>query len=144
MGDMISATHTIHISETLYQRLSRQARAGDKTVDEVAEQMLERVLPPSVGNVPERWRDYLEQMQAMDDETLWRIAQTDFPAELMEQYEDLLEANAKRDLLPSERLQLNMLRDEADLLMLRRGYASLLLHWRGYNIPNPYDVTSDE
>ncbi|MCP4360067.1 MAG: hypothetical protein GY796_18840 [Chloroflexi bacterium] len=141
---MATYTQTIHVSDRLYQRLNRQAQADRKTVDEFAEQMLERTLPPPVGNIPERWRADLEQLQTMSDQMLWRIAEAEISEQREDLYDFLLHARLHRQLTASEQEQLDILRDETDQLMLRKSYAYLLLHNRGHQIPDPYDVTSYE
>lgn len=131
-------THSIQVSENTFQRLHRQAQAKQTTVSELAEQAIEQALPPSLDHVPKRWRADLEQMQTMSDETLTRIARTEFSAERVDLYDTLLDINRERDLSPSEREQLDTLREESDMLTLRKSYAWLLLKSRGHKIPDPY------
>lgn len=137
-------THTIQISEQTFQRLFSQAQAKQTTVNEVAERALNRVLPPSIDHVPERWRTDLQQMQGMSDEMLWRIARTEWPAARVELYDTLVEASQQRALLPAEQQQLDILHEEADLLLIHRSYAWLLLQARGHKTPNPYNVSTYE
>jgi hypothetical protein len=66
---------------------------------------------------------------------LWQIAQADLPDEKAVLYESLLERNQNDELQPAEQEALETLREETDLLMLRRAYAYTLLKWRGYRIP---------
>lgn len=137
-------THTIQISEQTFQRLFSQAQAKQTTVNEVAEHALNRALPPSIDHVPERWRADLQQMQGMSDEMLWRIARTEWPAARVELYDTLVEASQQRALLPAEQQQLDILHEEADLLLIHRSYAWLLLQARGHKTPNPYNVSTYE
>lgn len=138
-------THTIRVSDTLYRRLNRHAEADHKTVDEVAEQMLTRVLPSvgARGDAPAQQAD-IEQLQMMSDGVLWRIAQADLPEQRTEQYDELLAMRLERPLTDAEQAQLDILREEADALMLRKSAAYALLHQRGHAIPNPYDVATYE
>ncbi|MEZ4733485.1 MAG: hypothetical protein R3E79_40835 [Caldilineaceae bacterium] len=133
-------THSIQISEQTFQRLFRQAQAKQTTVNEVAERTLTRALPPSIDHVPERWRADLQQMQSMSDEMLWRIARTEWPVERIELYDTLVEAGQQRTLLPAEQQQLDVLHEEADLLLIHRSYAWLLLQARGHKTPHLYSV----
>lgn len=55
----------------------------------------------------------------------------------MEEYNTLLEKNSSGALMESERLNLISLRHEADLFMLRKTQAAVLLRWRGYSLPHP-------
>ncbi len=131
-------THTIQISEQTFQRLFSQAQAKQTTVSELAERALSRVLPPSVDHVPEKWRADLQQMQQMSDEMLWRIARTEMPVDRVALYDQLVEAAQQGTLLPNEQQQLDALHEDADLLMIHRSYAWLLLQSRGHKIPDPY------
>lgn len=137
-------THSIQISEQTFQRLFHQAQAKQTTVNEVAERTLMRALPPSIGHVPERWRADLQQMQTMSDEMLWRIARAELPAERVEAYDALVEAGQQRTLSPAEQQQLDVLHEEADLLLIHRSYAWLLLQARGHKTPNPYSAATYE
>lgn len=137
-------THTIQVSEQTFQRLSIQAQAKQTTVNELAERALNRALPPSIEHVPERWRADLQQMQLMSDEMLWRIARTELPAARVQLYDTLVEASQQRALSPVEQQQLATLHEEADLLLIHRSYAWLLLQSRGYKTPDPYSLATYE
>lgn len=137
-------THTIQISEHIFHRLSSQAKIAQKTIDEIVEQALNQALPPSLEHVPEKWRDDLQQMQAMSDDMIWRIARTVLSAEREELYETLLAARDERELTAAELEQLHILHEESEMLMVRKSYAWLLLQSRGYNTPDPYNEASYE
>ena len=137
-------THTIQISEQTFQRLFSQAQAKQTTVIEVAERTLNRALPPSIDHVPQQWRTDLQQMQGMSDEMLWRIARTELPAERVELYDILIEESQQRTLSPTEQQQLAILHEEADILLIHRSYAWLLLQSRGHKTPNPYSASTYE
>jgi hypothetical protein len=53
----------------------------------------------------------------------------------MDRYEALLYKNANESLNPTEKDELNHLRQKADLLTLRKAHAAALLRWRGYQLP---------
>lgn len=131
-------THTIEISENTFQRLNRQAQIKQTTVNEVAEQALNRALPPSLEMVPERWRADLQQMQMMSDEMIWRIARTELSAERSELYDRLVATKTERELSASEQGQLDILHEESDMLMIRKSYAWLLLQSLSYHTPDPF------
>jgi predicted transcriptional regulator len=138
-------THTIRVSDTLYRRLNRHAEADHKTVDEVAEQMLTRVLPSALETDTSLDQQVdIEQLQMMSDGVLWRIAQAEFPEQRTLQYDELLAARLERSLSDAEQEQLDILREETDALMVRKSAAYALLHQRGHILPNPYDVATYE
>ena len=101
-------------------------------MNQVAERVLNRTLPRSIDHVPERWRADLQQMQSMSDEMLWRIARPEWLAERVELYDTLVKASQQRALSPAEQQQLDILHEEADLLLIHRSYAWLLLQSHGY------------
>lgn len=113
-------------------------------MNEVAECVLNRTLPRSIDHVPERWRADLQQMQGMNDEMLWRIARTEWPMERVELYDNLVEASQQRALSATEQQQLDILHEEADLLLIHRSYAWLLLQSRGHKTSNPYSMSTYE
>ncbi len=53
----------------------------------------------------------------------------------MERYESLLSKLQDTEITDSERLELDNLRKDSDLFMLRKSQASAILKWRGHNVP---------
>ena len=141
---MTAYTQTLRISDVQYQQLSLQAHAAHKTVEEYAEKVFAQILSLPVKSPEEQRQHDLQQLELLDDAALWQIFDAEFPEDKWEVYETLLDANTKRQLTAVEQQQLSMLRSDADLMMLRRAYSARLLHERGHEIPDPYDVTEDE
>lgn len=81
-------------------------------------------------------------MQDMSDEMLWRIARTELPAARVALYDTLIEASQQRPLSLTEEQQLAILHEEADLLLIHRSYAWLLLQARGHKTPDPYSIST--
>jgi hypothetical protein len=75
-------------------------------------------------------------MSRLSDETLWQIAHRDLDDDKAALYESLLDQNRRGELCEADQARLDTLREEADLLMLRRSYAYALLKWRGHRIPS--------
>lgn len=92
-------------------------------------------MPPSLERVPERFQADLRALDHLSDDVLWQIARADMDNDKAALYKELLERNRRKDLSDSERKTLSALREEADLLMLRRSYAQGLLRWRGHAVP---------
>lgn len=78
----------------------------------------------------------------MDDTVLWQVARTELADDKAVLYEDLLDKNRRDELAQGEQESLEMLREEADMLMLRRAYAYALLKWRGHRIPPVAEMLS--
>lgn len=89
-------------------------------------------LPPSLEHVPDRFRDDLRALNQLSDDVLWDVAALDLAEDKAELYEQLLIKNQDGQLKENEQPRLDTLREEADLLMLRRAYAVTLLKWRGH------------
>lgn len=135
MASMTAYTQTIRISDAQFRQLNHRAHASDQSVEEYAENLLERVLKQPATKVDADRSE--QQLNALSDAALWQIFNTTLPDEHWERYETLLHSNNTRELTISERSQLQMLRDDADLLMVQRAQAAKLLHNRGHSIPNP-------
>ena len=128
---------TLSLPSNLYQRLREMAEASQKPLNEVLIQSLQMGLPPSLNQVPERFRQDLSTLNQLRDDVLTEVAQSDLSLDKAKLYETLLLEQQQRDLAETEQQTLHTLREEADLLMLRRAYAVALLKWRGHHLPSP-------
>ena len=132
---------TLRLPEDLYQQLRHKAETSKQALSKIALQSLRAGMPPTLDQVPERFRTDLQELDQMSTEMLRQIAQADLPDEKVALYESLLEKNQNDELRQAEREALETLREESDLLMLRRAYAYTLLKWRGYPIPALSELT---
>jgi hypothetical protein len=82
-------------------------------------------------DVPEEFQTELAALDRLDNESLWKIAQSRKTPTEMEGYTLLLEKKQEGNLTAAEQLELAKLRHEADLFMLRKAQATVLLRWRG-------------
>ncbi|MGI2902670.1 hypothetical protein [Tolypothrix sp. VBCCA 56010] len=128
---------TLQIPEILYQRLVNTARATQRPLEEIILHALQVGSPPVWDDVPEEFQADLAALDKLDDNTLWQIVHSCKTAANMERYNILLEGNSNGTLTEAERLELMALRHEADLFMLRKAQAAVLLRWRGYSVPTP-------
>ena len=126
---------TLQLPEDIYQRLTENAKVGQQSVGDVAIQSLRMGLPPSLEQVPARFQADLQVLAQMDNEMLSRMMAIELSDEKAELYESLLAQNQQAELNEAKQERLDTLREEADLLMLRRAYAAALLKWRGQRIP---------
>jgi hypothetical protein len=132
---MTSQAITLHLPDHLYQQLGQAANALQQTLDDVVLQSIRAGLPPSLDRVPERFRADLRALGQLSDEMLWQIAHSDIDDDKAALYESLLERNQRGELDEADRVKLDTLREESDMLMLRRSFAYALLKWRGHRIP---------
>jgi hypothetical protein len=105
---------------------------------EAALQSLHVGISPTLDHVPERFHADLQSLDQMSDNILWQIARTDLPDDKARLYESLLEKNQNEPLRQAEQEALDTLREEADVLMMRRAYAHILLKW--HQIPAPAEL----
>jgi hypothetical protein len=129
-------TVTLQIPEILYQRLVNTAHATQRSVEEVMLHALQIGSPPEWDDVPEEFQADIAALDKLDDNTLWQIVNSRKTAVEMERYNTLLKGNSSGRLTEAERLELMALRHEADLFMLKKAQAAVLLRWRGHRVPN--------
>lgn len=134
---MPTETVTLQIPEILYQRLVNTAHATQRPLEKVILRALQIGSPPLWDDVPEEFQAELAALDKLDNNTLWQLAQGRRKLADMGRYEILLEGNSQGILTEAERLELMSLRHEADLFMLLKAQAAVLLRWRGYSVPTP-------
>lgn len=133
----MAQTVTLQIPELLYQRLINTARATNRPLEEIMLYALKVGSPPDWDNVPDEFQVDLAALDRMEDEALWKIAQSRKTVADMERYNILLDRNQEGTLTDAERAELTTLRTEADCFMLRKAQAAALLRWRGHHVPQP-------
>ncbi|HAG80260.1 MAG TPA: hypothetical protein DCL61_03590 [Cyanobacteria bacterium UBA12227] len=134
---MPAETITLQIPEILYQRLLNTAHATQQPLQEVILHALQVGSPPEWDDVPEEFQADLAALDKLDDNTLWQIVRSCKTEKDMQRYNILLEANSSGTLTDTERLELIKLRHDADLFMLKKAQAAVLLRWRGHHLPTP-------
>lgn len=132
---MVTQDVTISLPESLYLRLQQVAQGTKQSLAEVVLRAVQVGSPPSWEEAPAEFQVDLAALDRLDDEALWRIARSNQLTQDMTRYQELLDKNANRTILPAERLELTQLRKAADRFMLRKAYAVDLLRWRGHAIP---------
>lgn len=124
----------LQVPEILYQRLVNTARATQRPLEEVMIHALQVGSPPAWDDIPEEFQAEIAALDKLDDNTLVHIARDRKTAIDMERYNILLEHNSSGTLTETERLELTALRHDADLFMLRKAQAAVLLRWRGNSV----------
>ena len=77
----------------------------------------------------------LVALESLDDQALWRVMLETVPLDQQHQLHDLLIRNQAGMLTDAEREQLAILQQQADLVMLRKARAAVLLRFRGKRVP---------
>ncbi|MEB3177720.1 MAG: hypothetical protein VKL59_01550 [Nostocaceae cyanobacterium] len=134
---MPTQTFTLQLPELLYQRLLNTADATGRPLEEIILHALQVGSPPGWDDIPEEFQAEIAALDKLNDNTLWKIFRSHKTARDMERYNILLEGNSHGTLTEAERLELMKLRHEADLFMLKKAQAAVLLRWRGHSLPNP-------
>ena len=130
------SVHTVTLPETVYARLSAQAQATDRSVDELVLRNLLRALPPPVeDDLPPRLQAELEAMAHLSDDGLWQLARSVMNPDKVALYDLLLERHAAGELTLEGEEMLTQLREDGDALMLRKAHAYALLQSRGHRLP---------
>ena len=133
---MSTATLTLALPEALYHRLERTARATKQPLEEIALHALALGSPPAWDDAPPEFQLDLAALDKMDNEALWKIAKGRMNADFARR-DELLARNAKGQISPDERAELERLRCDEDRFMLRKAHAAALLRWRGHPVPAP-------
>ena len=132
---MVLKPLTVYLPEPLYERVKETAVATDRSLEEVAEQLIALSVPPLEEDLPPELRNALAALNLMSDEELWRIARSHLDDDKHERFEILVDASKERVLTVEEEQELEALSNQADLIMLKKAESYRLLTRRGYTIP---------
>lgn len=133
---------TVELSELQFQHLQRASELTQQPIQSLVSQSISQNITPFLEDIPEQYQPDLLPLLQMAEAELYREAQATFPASKWNVYEQLLTKQKEQMLSTDERHMLDLLRREADILMLRKGYAALLLKRRGYQISDPQELPS--
>lgn len=132
---MLVETITLQLPEALYHRLANNARATNRSLEDMMLHALWVGSPPGWDDAPPEFQADLAEMDRLDDDTLWKILREHRSEADYGRYRELLEKNEQDNLSEAERVELDQLRAETDRFVLRKAHAAVLLRWRGYSVP---------
>ena len=138
---MVARTVAVQLPQPLYRKLTRLAKLTGRPLESLVEQTLSVSIPPLPDDLPDDIAKDLTSLEHLDDAALWRVAGSLFSIEKHEQLLALQSKEHDGQITTPERTVLVDLRQEADLQMLRKAYAYVLLKWRGHRLP-PLDQLS--
>ncbi len=133
-------TITLTLPDSFFQPIQRTAQATNQPIEELLLHALQASLPPLEG-LPDDVIENLTALETQDDQSLWRVMGETVPAKLQRELSELLERQQSASLTVSEREQLTALQRQADLVMLRKARAAVLLRFRGKRIPTPAELS---
>lgn len=132
----MARTVTLHLPEEMLQRYRRGAAVAQKVLEEFIVDRLEEAVPPLADDLPSPLHEELKALESLDDESLWKVAQSQLPPEHQSLYTRLLAKNSRGTITPREKETLDTLGEEARRLTLKKAHAYMLLKWRGHAIPS--------
>jgi hypothetical protein len=132
---MTAHTIAIQLPEAVYRRLERLAELTQRPLESLVVQTLSSSIPPLPDDLPDEMRTELIVLEHLDDGSLWEVARSEFTPEQQEQANELQDKRRLGTLTASESQTLAHLHQQADMLMLRKAYAYVLLKWRGHRLP---------
>jgi hypothetical protein len=127
-------TITLTLPDNVLQPVQRVAQATQQSVEELLVTALQAALPTLEGLPPDVMQA-LVALESLDDQALWRVMLETVPLDQQHQLHDLLIRNQAGTLTDVEREQLAILQQQADLVMLRKARAAVLLRFRGKRVP---------
>ena len=131
----MSHATTLTLPETFLQSLKRVAQAEQKPVEQVMVTALQVSLPP-LDDLPPHLAENLAVLETFDEAALRKVMLEVVPAVQAEAIHELLERRQTEALTEAEQTELDRLQEEADLVMLRKGRAAVLLRFRGKAVPS--------
>jgi hypothetical protein len=127
-------TITLTLPDNVLQPVQRVAQATQQSVEELLVTALQAALPTLEGLPPDVIQ-HLVALESLDDQALWRVMLETVPLDQQHRLHNLLKRNQASVLTESEHEQLAVLQQQADLVMLRKAHAAVLLRFRGKRVP---------
>jgi hypothetical protein len=127
-------TITLTLPDNVLQPVQRVAEATKQSVEELLVTALQAALPTLEGLPPDVMQP-LVALESLDDQALWRVMLETLPVDQQHRLHALLLGNQAGVLTASEHEQLAVLQQQADLVMLRKARAAVLLRFRGKRVP---------
>jgi hypothetical protein len=130
-------TVTLTLPDSVLQPLKRTAQAVQQPIEELLVTALEASLP-ALQELPDELIADLTALETLDSEALWQVMKETVPSETQADLSDLLERRQRDPLTPlttAEQERLASLQQQADLVMLRKARAAVLLRFRGKRLP---------
>lgn len=127
-------TITLTLPDDVLLPVKRVAQATKQSVEELLVRALQAALP-SLEGLPTDVIQHLTALESLDDQALWQVMLETVLLDQQHQLHDLLARNQAGSLTDQEREHLESLQQQADLVMLRKARAAVLLRFRGKRIP---------
>jgi hypothetical protein len=129
---------TIHLPGSLYRRLERLASLTSQPLERLIVKTLSSSLPPLPDDLTPALRDTLLALESLSDDELQHIAQATMPDTQYDRLTSLRDLQRERSLTIAEQADLDQLMRDANILVLKKAYAAVLLKWRGQSVSLPH------
>lgn len=126
-------TITLEIPEGFYKPLLRNAEATKQPIEQILLNALQTSLP-SLEGLPNDFIENLTSLENLGDEQLRQVLNEKVPTKTQKKISDLLKEN--KTSMTAVNKTLENLQREADLVMLRKARAAVLLRFRGQSFPS--------
>ena len=132
----MTQTVALQLPDETLQRYHRAATIARKALEEfLAERLMESV-PPLAADLPSPLQEELKALENLENEALWRMAQSQLSPARQRLYNRLLAKNNQGTITAGEKETLHAIGEEARRLTLKKAHAYMLLKWRGHRIPS--------
>jgi plasmid stability protein len=132
---MTMQTLTLHVPEVLFSRLKQRAEQANRTVEAETLDLLATAVPVA-EELPAELEQALADLGSLDEEALWRAAQSRLAAEAAAELEALHLKRQREGLTAAETQRLADLVRQYERAMLVRAQAAALLRERGHDVSN--------
>jgi hypothetical protein len=130
---------TVHVPESFFQPLTRVAQAAHQPIEELLLTALQASFPPLAG-LPDDIVENLSALETLPETDLRRVMLEVVPAEQAKALHVLLARQQGETLEAAAQIELAQLQHQADLVMLRKARAAVLLRFRGKPIPTAAEL----
>lgn len=125
---------TLTLPDSLYRPVRRLAQTTHKPMEKVLLTALQSSLPP-LDDLPLDLAEELAELETQNSENLRQVLLETVLPDQQETLDSLLYRNQLGILTNAEQEQLTYLQRAADLVMLRKARAAVLLRFRGERLP---------
>ena len=130
----MSQTITLELPDRFFQPLQRAAQATKQPIEDILLNALQTSLPPLDG-LSEKFVKNLTLLETLDDKKLRQVLRERVATNIHTEISALLEKKKAKILTEFEVKTLEELQSKADLVMLRKARAAVLLRFRGLRLP---------
>lgn len=130
----MAQTITITVPDNFILPLQRAAKATRQPLEKLLSNALQATLPP-LESLPLSIRKELEKLELLNDKALREVIKESASTAFQSRLSNLLSKHQFSELSAADRKRLTSLQTQADLLMLRKARAAVLLRFRGKRVP---------